>query len=211
MARTPNDGETLLLNDTVASSSRTHTRTGRSDASSFPKSTLGNNLSGWAGERWLDVRASSVRSIMTKRIALAASKGCNAVDPDNVDGYNNKPGFPLTQTDAVNYVTFLADQAHAKGLASGLKNGAEIVSRVVGKVDYAVNEQCVEYGECASWQPFIKAGKPVFHVEYPKGDDVNNNKAVSAATKKKVCQNAGAKGFNTIIKNMNLDGWIQFC
>ncbi len=36
----------------------------RSDKGSFPTAALGKNLDGWAGEKWLDVRNSAVRTIM---------------------------------------------------------------------------------------------------------------------------------------------------
>lgn len=48
---------------------------------------MGNPLDGWPNEKWLNINSANVRSIMTKRIQLASSMGCDAVDPDNVDGY----------------------------------------------------------------------------------------------------------------------------
>jgi hypothetical protein len=41
----------------------------------------------WEGERWVDVTSTNVRDIMSKRIQLASEKGCDAVDPDNTDGF----------------------------------------------------------------------------------------------------------------------------
>ncbi|MFP3534108.1 endo alpha-1,4 polygalactosaminidase, partial [Burkholderia sp. SIMBA_042] len=68
----------------------------RSDYSQFTAADQGNPLDGWAGERWLDTRSANVRRIMTARMDLAKSKGCDGIDPDNVDGYTNNPGLPLT-------------------------------------------------------------------------------------------------------------------
>lgn len=59
----------------------------RDDQKSFKKEDLGKALDGWPGEKWLNVKSQSVRNIMKKRIKLAADKGCDAIDPDNVDGY----------------------------------------------------------------------------------------------------------------------------
>lgn len=59
----------------------------RSDSSSFKSSDMGSSLDGWEDEKWLKLSSSNVRAIMKKRIQLAASKGCDAIDPDNVDGY----------------------------------------------------------------------------------------------------------------------------
>lgn len=63
----------------------------RYDADQFVDSDLGETMDGWPDERWLDTRSSNVRKIMKLRIALAASKGCDAIDPDNVDGYVRFP------------------------------------------------------------------------------------------------------------------------
>ena len=59
----------------------------RPDVSSLPASVLGKNLSGWAGERWWDIRSSEVRSLMQSRLDLCKSKGFDAADPDNVNAY----------------------------------------------------------------------------------------------------------------------------
>lgn len=59
----------------------------RPDKSHFDATDIGKPLADWQGERWLDVSSPRVRRIMKARIKLAASKGCDAIDPDNVDGY----------------------------------------------------------------------------------------------------------------------------
>lgn len=183
----------------------------RPDAANFPKSDLGKGLSGWDGENWINISSPAIRKIMVTRLDLAVQKGCNGVDPDNVDGYNNDNGLGLTPNDSINYINFLADAAHQRNLSIGLKNAGEIVPQVVNTVQYSVNEACVAYDECATFAPFIKASKPVFHVEYPKGPDVNNNLAVSSANKTTVCHAKGEDKFSTIIKNQNLDAWIEVC
>ena len=51
---------------------------------------------GWPGERWFDIRRLDVLgSIMRDRIENCRRKGFDAVEPDNVDGYANRTGFPL--------------------------------------------------------------------------------------------------------------------
>jgi hypothetical protein len=142
---------------------------------------------------------------MAKRIALAAQNGCDAVDPDNVDGYENNPGFPLTKADSVNYVQFLVQTAHDAGLACGLKNGGDFLSEVVDVADFCVNEQCVQYNECKLYQPFIQQNKPVFHIEYTA------KTPAPASFVKKSCQNPDAKGFSTLIKHLSLNAWTTVC
>ena len=69
---------------------------GRPDSANFLPSDLGSQMANWPDETWLDIRSLNVQKIMAARIQLAKSKGCDAVDPDNVDGYNNVNGLGLT-------------------------------------------------------------------------------------------------------------------
>lgn len=60
---------------------------GRPDSNEFAKKDLGKKMEGWEKEKWVDVRSERVRHIMAARLRLAAEKGFDGVDPDNVDGY----------------------------------------------------------------------------------------------------------------------------
>lgn len=144
----------------------------RSDEDQFKEDDLGKTLDGWAGERWLDIRSSNVRKIMKKRLDLAKQKGCDGVEPDNMDGYTNKPGFrdpPLTFDDQINYNRFIAKEAHDRGLSIGLKNDLDQLDELVDYFDFAVNEQCFEFNECQLLEDtFIKKGKAVFNAEYKR-------------------------------------------
>ncbi|KAL1412239.1 hypothetical protein Q8F55_003250 [Vanrija albida] len=178
----------------------------RPDAAKFAKTDLGSGVDGWAGENWVKTGSSTVRAAMTSRIALAASKGCDAIDPDNVDAYNNGNGLGLTTADAVDFVKFLAATAAKYNMSTGLKNAGDIIPSVVSSVAFSVNEQCAEYRECDKYSAFVNAGKPVFHIEYP-GDAPNPTAAELTAS----CTASGAKGFSTVLKNMSLDKWVKYC
>lgn len=177
---------------------------GRPDSGDFPSAVLGNAVQGWPGERWLDIRATSVRDIMKKRMDLARSKGCDGVDPDNVDGYTNNPGFPLTAADQLNFNRFLASEAHARGLAVALKNDLDQVTQLVGDFDMAVNEQCFEYSECDLLKPFIDAGKPVLNIEY------RALYRTDATARAALSQNSLARGFSTQVLALDLDNSLRF-
>ena len=138
----------------------------RPDRSRFPESALGRD-NGWPGERWLDIRRiNDLVPIMADRIATCRKKGFDAVEPDNVDGYANRTGFPLTAADQLRYNRRLARLAHRAGLAVGLKNDLDQIPALHGDFDFAVVEQCFQYDECGKVRPFLRAGKPVFEVEY---------------------------------------------
>jgi hypothetical protein len=88
-----------------------------------------------------------------------------------------------------------------------LKNSGAIVSSVLPVVQFSVNEQCVQMSECSLFSSFIRDGKPVFHIEYPsevKEDFISNLCKDSGPA-------AGAAGFSTVLKSMDLDGWVQYC
>jgi hypothetical protein len=171
----------------------------RPDAGQFPESVLGSDLDGWPGERWLDIRQIAVLGpLMAARLDLAVQSGCDGVDPDNVDGYANESGFPLTEQDQRTYNLWLAEQAHSRGLAAGLKNDLEQIPDLVEAFDWQLNEQCFQYNECNLLLPFIQAGKPVFGIEY-QGDPAS------------FCSQANALNFDTLKKKLNLDAWRAAC
>lgn len=141
----------------------------RSDKDTFTQDILGNNLAEWEGERWLDIRSAKTVEIMSKRIDRAANAGCDAVDPDNVDGYqDNKSGFPLTEADQLKYLNWLSIYAHSKGLKIGLKNvGSLIQTGSLHKhFDFMINESCYDYQECSQLKPFVEENKWVFILQY---------------------------------------------
>jgi hypothetical protein len=143
----------------------------RPDADRFPRAIIGLPYHGFPDEAWLDIRAiTQLLPIIRSRLDLAVAKGCDAVEPDNVNGYDtmtHEPsGFPLTYMDQLIYNRLIAAEAHRRGLAVGLKNDLPQVEDLVDDFDFAVNEQCFEYDECEHLVPFIENGKPVFQTEY---------------------------------------------
>jgi hypothetical protein len=168
----------------------------RADAAKFPAAVLGKAMDGWAGERWLDVRRwDALGPILAARFADCRAKGFDAVDPDNMDGYANDTGFPLSAADQLRFNRQVADLAHSLGLAVGLKNDLEQVAALQPAFDFAVNEQCAQYKECGRLAPFPASGKPVFHVEYAAAQ----------------CPTAATLHFSSIRKRLALDAFRTEC
>lgn len=138
----------------------------RADAALFPQEALGAQLDGWPGERWLDIRQPGVRTLMAQRMRLAAEKGCDAVEPDNIDGYSNANGLRLSAAEQIDYNRWLSQQAHGLDLAIALKNAVELVATLVDDFDFALNESCYTYKECDAYRLFRQQGKAVFIAEY---------------------------------------------
>jgi len=170
----------------------------RPDADDFPEAVKGRKMDGW-DESWLDVRRIDLlRPVMEGRLDLAVDKGCDAVEPDNVDGYANDTGFDLAYHDQIAYNTFLAAEAHARGLSIALKNDVEQVSDLVDVFDFAVNEECFSWSECEALVPFVQAGKAVFGVEY-------------ALSTSEFCRGANRLDFDFLRKDLDLGVYRESC
>ena len=139
----------------------------RPDAAGFPANVKGSS-NGWPGENWLDIRSDTVKTIMAARLDLIKSKGFDAVEPDNVDGYSNSTGFPLTAQDQLNYNEWIAAQCHLRGLSVGLKNDIDQVTTLQPYFDWTLNEESYKYNEYSGLSAFTGNNKAVFEVEYGK-------------------------------------------
>jgi endo-alpha-1,4-polygalactosaminidase (GH114 family) len=182
----------------------------RSDASQFPASILGSG-NGWPGEKWLDVRdvqksGSVLRGIMDARLDMCKQKGFDMVELDNVDGYSNSTGFPLTAADQIYFDASLANDSHSRGLSVLQKNDNEQIPNLLPYFDGALNEQCNQYKECTTAQngsygldQYVAAGKPVFQAEYK-------------LTTSQFCSKDNANDFNGVRFDINLtDKTFQPC
>jgi hypothetical protein len=139
----------------------------RPDKGSFPLEVLGKDYEGWPGEKWLDIRQIDLLApIMRRRLDLCKAKGFDAVEPDNIQIHDNATGFPIIYKDQLKYAGWLADEAHARGLAIGLKNASDMVRDSLSFFDFSITEDCFYEGWCEEVLPFIQAGKPVFAAEY---------------------------------------------
>ena len=170
----------------------------RPDASSYPAVVKGNS-NGWPGEKWVDIRRLDILGpILEARMNRCDAAGFDGIDFDNVDGYTNTTGFPLTADDQLAFNTWLANEAHERGLAVALKNDLDQIPTLVPYFDMAVNEQCAQYKECALLTPFVQAGKPVFQIEY-------------SLTIPKFCPAANQMNFNALKKKMSLNAYRVAC
>ena len=171
----------------------------RPDAARYPKSVKGRALDGWPGERWLDVsRMDVLGPIISDRISLCAAKGFDGVEFDNVDGYSNATGFGLTAHDQLAFDRWLADAAHAAGLAAGLKNTLGLAGKLEPRFDFAILEECFEYRECGRARPFLDADKPVLDVEY-------------ALSRADFCDPIERLGIFAMRKRLALGAWRRAC
>jgi len=174
----------------------------RTDSQLFPASVIGNAYAGWPGEKWLDIRQIELLApVMRFRLDLCKAKGFDGIEPDNIDGYTNDSGFPLTYGDQIKFNRWLAYEAHQRGLSIGLKNDPEQVADLAADFDWALTEDCFSEGWCEDMLPFIQAGKPVFAAEY-------TDTGISLA---EICPHSQSLKINAILKHRELDAWRQAC
>lgn len=170
----------------------------RPDADRFPRRLLGRRVNGFPDERWLDVRRLRVLlPILEDRLDRCAAKGFDGVELDNVDGWVNATGFPISRHDQYVFDRALADAATVRGLSPGLKNALGLAPALVGDFGWALAEQCVQYDECDRLQPFVDAGKAAFDVEY-------------RGTLDELCPQVPA-GVSASRKHLRLDAWARRC
>lgn len=178
----------------------------RSDAHKFPPSVIGNVDVGWDGSYWLDIRRIDVlEPIMRARMQMCKDKGFDAIEPDEIDGYSNDPGFPLTYDDQLRYNKALARWAHEIGMSIGLKGDIEQAADLADDFDWTLNEECYEFNECTpALRSFTQRNKAVWIAEY---------KNYTATKWASICANSRAEGFNTARYKLGLprNGGRQPC
>lgn len=174
----------------------------RPDKDNFPSSVLGKDYTGWDGEKWLDIRKIDILAgIMKIRLDLCKKKGFDGVEADNINGYANDTGFLLTYQDQLRYNRWLAQEAHARGLAIGLKNDEEQVKDLAPHFEWMITEGCFVGRWCDQVLPFIEAKKPVWVIEYTDTD----------FSFEAFCHQAKKIRLKGILKNRELDSWRKTC
>jgi hypothetical protein len=177
----------------------------RPDAGEFPKSVLGRKVGGWKGERWLDIRQTSVlEPIMTKRYHLCQKKGFDGVDPDNINGYQNRTGFPLTGAEQLTYDEWVATEAHTLGLTVDQKNDNSQLKTLVDYFDFGVDEQCFQQHWCKQLTAYTSNDRLVVDVEY-------TNQVSQTRFLDKTCPSDAKYKLTPILKKLELTAWIATC
>jgi hypothetical protein len=175
----------------------------RPDADEFPKSVLGKPDGHWPGERWLDIRQTKIlEPIMAHRLDRCKSKGFDGVDPDNLDGYQNRTGFPLTYRQQLTYDTWVAQAAHERGLTADQKGDNSQVKDLVNSYDFAVVEQCYAQGWCNQFAVYTKSNRLVVDVEY----GLSRQRFLS-----KSCADTERYDETALLKRLQLTAWRVTC
>jgi hypothetical protein len=172
----------------------------RDDAKDFPPSAVGNQLSGFPNERWLDVRDAGVRELMARRVESFAARGCDGVTPSSLAVHVADTGFDLTLADALDYARWLAKQIHAAGMSAGLSGPSDMTGELWPSFDFGLAIGCVKSTRCGEYAVFGQAKKPVLYIEL--GD---------AEAAPGLCKAAQALGFDALISDPGFTGQCTLC
>jgi hypothetical protein len=166
----------------------------RPDKREFPHSAIGRRYAGFPDERWLDIgRFHLFERPLKRRFAMCARKGFDAVEPDNLAGWEkeNHTGFEITRAEQLRFNRWVARQVHERGMAVALKNDGRQAHQLIRAFDFAIVEQCFQYEECGYYRPFVEQNMPVFEAEYEQQPG-------------QYCEAALAIGFSAIHKSYGL-------
>jgi len=156
-----------------------------------------NAYEAWAGENWLDIRKEGLKPLMKSRMQEAIDKKCDALEVDNLDGWQQDEvqswSSPLTKQDTIKYAKWLGSTAHELGISIGLKNGLFMINEVADYFDFAINESCatLSHPECNLYKNFLNKGKAVLGISYQTYLDYDYDK---------LCKNLNGLGISMIIK-----------
>ncbi|WP_439556675.1 endo alpha-1,4 polygalactosaminidase [Dyadobacter sp.] len=177
----------------------------RPDAGLLPREVIGKVYPEWPEERWLDIRQpEKLKPWLSSRLRMIMNKGFDAVEPDNLDSYDNETGFDISITDTRRYCDYLITLAHQNGLGIGQKNVPDLAPDYAAKFDWLLTEDAFEQGWQDQVQPFTALNKPVFAAEYT---DMTSR----AVFENNFCPKAKSLKVYVVLKHRNLDKWASTC
>lgn len=123
--------------------------------------------------------------------------GCDAVEVDCLGIYHYRKEY--TKEDSYMFAKWVAETAHSVGISIGLKNVAEISSRLEPYFDFAVVENFAEsQNVCDYYTQFTKNNKAVLIVHYgDRGFNLSSSSALS-----KLIRELKGRIFTCVIQNL---------
>ncbi len=167
------------------------------DSSQYPHSLFLQADPNWPGEYFLNITDifkanSSLAKILKARLQLCKDKGFDAVEPDNLQNDENVSGGRVTRQQQIDFNGWIADMAHEYGLAVFQKNGPDKIllkdrtgKMMVDKFDGILNEECQQFGECASLSEYVKRGKLALNTEYSQTPNCVRSRELKINTMKR--------------------------
>lgn len=188
-----------------------------------PTAPKAGSVIGWSldGEpvtdRFLDLRAAARATwgpLMTKRIELAKTIGCDAVVGDHNDTAfaggvtGNLAGFMYTLDDQNAWYREVATETHDRKMSAGMKDAAEAPNQaddLAPVFDWILIQRCAEYDDCDTARPFINLHKAVFAIDY----DINQAAGTGIAPSIACPRQLAAMIADGLVKSDALDATVR--
>lgn len=172
----------------------------RPDARDFPASALGSSVTGWPGQRWVDLGSPALAPILEARLDLCRERGFDGALLAGLDQPQAASGVASTAEQGLALQERLAAAAHARGLVVGAIGGFAGSAGVASAFDFLVADGCLGADGCAAaLEPWRAAGKPAFLVAYTN----------QAGKMDRLCGEAAALGLPLIFKTRSLNGKLH--
>ncbi|RYP68789.1 hypothetical protein DL769_005432 [Monosporascus sp. CRB-8-3] len=175
-------------------------------------------------ERYVDLRDPRVLDLLRGRLRTAADAGCDGVDPDNIDVYTVDGRINQEQNAQVirDMAIYAKGPEVSKQMLFGQKNAQNMVSDLVGTLDFAVLEDCITEEFCSAFNPYVNSNppKPVVDIEYPTSllsatsPWECNPSGINDPDRELVCNGQANKvpaGFSEVLKLDSLNSCTQYC
>ena len=137
---------------------------GDSDYSSF---TANSDILG--DDTWLDIRSSTVSTLINARLQVALDNGCDGVLFTNAENFNEDTTFSITENNQISYNRSLAEDAHTYGLTVGIqiddKFAQTILDDLVSSFDFLIVKDTYTNSYTEYTSMFLNKNKPVIDIE----------------------------------------------
>jgi hypothetical protein len=175
------------------------------DANLFSAELLGNNVDGWAAERWLDIRNHALLlPRIQERLNMIKNKGFDGVAIRGMDEYLNASGFPISYQEEIEYCRLILSYAHSIGLSTGQVNAIPLIVEFSDEFDWLLVQNAFKYSEVQVASAYINQEKAVLAIEY--NDSFSETDFYS-----NVCPLASTLRITAILKNNAHTDFLASC
>lgn len=135
---------------------------------------------------------------------MIQAKGFDAIEPDNINGYQNNTGFSLSQEDVITFSNWLITEANTRGLSIGQKKAEDIIPQMVTSYDWILSEDAFVERFADTLEPYILAGKAVFFTEY-------TDRISPTDFQNMVCPYVSNQVYSPVLKDRDLTTTTVYC
>jgi hypothetical protein len=176
VANMQSNGRTIVYCQIPAGVYNEETETTFSTETLYPEIYVGEQKSQSSYDYWVNIKADTVKDILSQKILYASEIGCDGVNFVDVNLETKDTGFNITLADQIEFNLFLASEAHTLGLSVSFQDVENQIAQISAESDILVSEECFVNGTCSEYESFGE-DKPVLDIEY--SDSINSDIKIS--------------------------------